>query len=175
MTEKSKLNLGGKNETDEGSTVRCPSKEPANPHNPNTTHTPITYAGHNTSKHARNPVHNGAHERVEWRHGRTAWRETSFENEGQTGNCLPHRSQRQKIFKARLPGRQPHRNSDDCHQQASLSRLEVSHDEGQNGTLLPPSGTTRQHRVARISGRERRLNHADGHRGHHNGVSNWPQ
>jgi hypothetical protein len=37
-----------------------------------TTHTPITYAGHNTSKHARNPVQNEAHERIEWRHGRTA-------------------------------------------------------------------------------------------------------
>lgn len=91
VTKKSKHNLGGKNETDEGSTVRCPSKEPANPHNPNTTHTPITYAGHNTSKHARNPVHNGAHERIKWRHGRTAWRETSFQNEGQTGN--PHQGQ----------------------------------------------------------------------------------
>lgn len=80
----------GKNETDEGSTVRCPSKEPANPHNPNTTHTPITYAGHNTSKHARNPVQNEneAHKRIEWRHGRTAWRETSFQNEGQTGKLL---------------------------------------------------------------------------------------
>ena len=70
--EKSKLNLWGKNETDDGSTVRCPSKEPAHPHNPNTTHTPITYAGHNTSKHARNPVQNEAREHIEWRHGRTA-------------------------------------------------------------------------------------------------------
>lgn len=45
----------GKNEMDEGSTVRCRSKEPANPHNPNTTHTPITYVGHKTTKHARPP------------------------------------------------------------------------------------------------------------------------
>lgn len=88
VTKKSTLNLGGKNETDEGSTVRCQSKEPANPHNPNTTHTPITYAGHNTSKHARNPVRNGANERIKWRHGRTARRETSFQNEGQTENCF---------------------------------------------------------------------------------------
>ena len=55
---RAKAQSWAKNETDEGSTVRCPSKEPAHPHNPNTTHTPITYAGHNTSKHARNPDKN---------------------------------------------------------------------------------------------------------------------
>ncbi|GMN30862.1 hypothetical protein TIFTF001_055715 [Ficus carica] len=92
----------GENETDEGSTVRCPSKEPANPHDPNTTHTPITYAGHNTSKHDRDPIQNEAHERIEWRHVRTAWRETTFQNEGQTGNCLPHHNQKDKIFKDRI-------------------------------------------------------------------------
>lgn len=62
-------------------TVRCPSKEPANTHNPITTHTPITYTAHNTTKHARDPIENGAHGRLEWRRGCTAWHDSNKQTE----------------------------------------------------------------------------------------------
>ena len=67
-----RISYGAPMKLDAALTVRCLSKEPANPHIPITTHTPITYTGHNTSKHAGDPIQNEAHKRIEWRHDSTA-------------------------------------------------------------------------------------------------------